>query len=477
MQPSVLLVCLTTGLFTFPTSLQRSGADEPALGELVLIRNVPHIRQKPDFCGEACAASWLRKLGVDANQDAVFDASGLDPALGRGCYTKELAIALRRIGFDTGPVWHPVPAAQHQLHLHKLWQATLSDLRDGVASIVCMRTSARASATEHFRLVLGYDAASDDVIYHEPAENEGAYHRMPRVEFLKLWPLKYDSVNWLAIRFALRIDQLPVISPAVNDTAADYSQHVMHLKSRLPSDDFTVRIEHPFVVIGDETPEAVERRAAQTIRWATKRLKAEFFSKDPKQILDIWLFKDKSSYDMNALRLFGERPSTPYGYYSPADRALVMNIATGGGTLVHEIVHPFIEANFSACPAWLNEGLGSLYEQSSSRDDRIVGLTNWRLAGLQNAIKRNEVPTFGILCSTTTHQFYRADPGTNYAQARYLCYYLQEKGLLRKFYHDFVVNHDVDPSGYETLQETLGVDDMNKFKKRWEDYVLALTFP
>lgn len=153
-----------------------------------------------------------------------------------------------------------------------------------------------------------------------------------------------------------------------------------------------------------------------------------------------------------------------------------MNIATGGGTLVHEIVHPFIEANFPECPAWLNEGLGSLYEQSSSRDDRIVGLTNWRLAGLQDAIKRNEVPTFGALCSTTTHQFYRADPGTNYAQARYLCYYLQEKGLLKKFYHDFVANHDIDPSGYETLQETLGVDDMNDFKKHWEDYVLTLRF-
>ena len=35
-----------------------------------------------------------------------------------------------------------------------------------------------------------------------------------------------------------------------------------------------------------------------------------------------------------------------------------MNISTGGGTLVHEIVHPFIEANFPACPPWLNEGLG-----------------------------------------------------------------------------------------------------------------------
>ena len=44
-----------------------------------------------------------------------------------------------------------------------------------------------------------------------------------------------------------------------------------------------------------------------------------------------------------------------------------MNIATGGGTLVHEIVHPFVEANFPGCPTWFNEGLGSLYEQSAER--------------------------------------------------------------------------------------------------------------
>ena len=120
--------------------------------------------------------------------------------------------------------------------------------------------------------------------------------------------------------------------------------------------------------------------------------------------------------------------------------------------------------------------MGSLYEQSSSRAGQIVGLTNWRLAGLQRAIERNEVPSFGQLCSTTTHQFYRADPGTNYSQARYLCYYLQERGLLRKFYHDFVAAHKEDPTGYQTLKKTLGVDDMDAFKKDWEAYVMKLEF-
>ena len=75
-------------------------------------------------------------------------------------------------------------------------------------------------------------------------------------------------------------------------------------------------------------------------------MKQDFFTKDPNEILDIWLFKDEASYKKHTRLLFGTSPTTPYGYYSPAHKALIMNIATGGGTLVHEIVHPFMEGNF-----------------------------------------------------------------------------------------------------------------------------------
>ncbi len=454
-----------------------SSAKSQAAAKSYLIRNVPHVQQKPDFCGEACVASWLQKIGANADQDDVFNASGLDPSLGRGCYTRELLAAVKRIGFQPGPVWNRISVTNKNNEIQAIWTAMLADLADDVPSIICMRTNNGPTATEHFRLVLGYDATADEIIYHEPAAARGAYRRMPRTELIKLWPLKYDEKQWLIIRFALRCDDVPLISKPSDYSPADYAQHIMRLKSRLPNKEFTVLIEHPFVVIGDQEPQQVNRWAEQTIRWATTRLKKQYFRKDPNQILDIWLFKDKASYEANTLRLFGSKPSTPYGYYSSTDGALVMNIATGGGTLVHEIVHPFIEANFAACPAWFNEGLGSLYEQSTSRNERIMGLTNWRLAGLQKAIKRNAVPSFATLCGTTTHQFYRQDPGTNYAQARYLCYYLQEKNLLGKFYHDFVANHKTDPGGYKTLQDTLGVTDMQQFKQEWERYVLGLRFP
>ena len=87
------------------------------------------------------------------------------------------------------------------------------------------------------------------------------------------------------------------------------------------------------------------------------------------------------------------------------------------------------------------------------------------------------MPSFEALTGTTTDEFYNADPGTNYAQARYLLYYLQQKGLLRDYYRAFLAGRQADPTGYETLKRTLGRADMAAFEREWEAYVLKLRFP
>ena len=258
-------------------------------------------------------------------------------------------------------------------------------------------------------------------------------------------------------------------------TRAEYEVHIAQLKKRLPSDDFTIVVQPPFVVVGDEPAETVKERAEGTVKWAVDKLKQDFFTSDPKEILDIWLFKDADSYKKHTRVLFNDTPTTPYGYYSHEDKALIMNISTGGGTLVHELVHPFIEANFPACPSWLNEGMGSLYEQCGEQDGHIYGYVNWRLPGLQKAIKAGQAPAFATLTAMDRNTFYGDKSGVNYAQSRYLCYYLQEKGLLVKFYKQFLARQKRDPSGFQTLKAVLGESDMDRFKKKWEKYVLALS--
>lgn len=273
---------------------------------------------------------------------------------------------------------------------------------------------------------------------------------------------------------------VPPIVAAKGETAPDaMKEHIEQLKEKLPSDDFTIIEARPFVVIGDEKAKDVRRRTDQNVRWAIKMLKQSYFAKDPPIIIDVWLFKDRESYETNAKQLFGHKPDTPYGYYSAEHRALVMNISTGGGTLIHEIVHPYMAANFPTCPSWFNEGLASLYEQCGEENGEIRGYTNWRLAGLQAAIAKKKVPSFKTLCSTTTDEFYTKDKGTNYSQARYLCYYLQEEGILKTYYKKFRANANKDPTGYKTLQEVLGRkgdDEMQAFQKEWEKWVLKLKF-
>lgn len=265
-------------------------------------------------------------------------------------------------------------------------------------------------------------------------------------------------------------------SPSGIGTGQAYERHVARLRARLPQ-GFTLVLAGPFVVVGDEAPEQVRARARGTVLWAVSRLKEAYFPRDPAPIIDVWLFRDRESYERHVKTLYGQAPPTPYGFYSRGHHALFMNIATGGGTLVHEIVHPFVEANFPDCPPWLNEGLGSLYEACDEQDGRIRGLTNWRLPILQRAIRQGSTVRLERLLAMDAPAFYKDDHGTHYAQARYLCYYLQEQGRLQRFYRAFSAHRRQDPTGRATLLEVLGERDLADFQARWEAWALGLTPP
>lgn len=262
---------------------------------------------------------------------------------------------------------------------------------------------------------------------------------------------------------------------AVPPTTESLTARAAALRERYGPYGLTVRVERPFVIVSDEEPHVLRRHAEGTVRWAVERLERDYFDAPPLDIVEVWLLRDDESYRLHARTVFDDEPDTPYGYFTPQHHALVMNIATGGGTLVHELVHPYIESNFPACPSWFNEGLASLYEQCSDRDGKIWGLTNWRLPGLQATIGAKRLPSFTTLLSTTRDEFYEQDPGSNYGQARYLCYWLQEEGKLQAFYRDFRRDAAQDPTGLATLRGHVG-DDLTAFQRRWERFVLGLRY-
>ena len=81
------------------------------------------------------------------------------------------------------------------------------------------------------------------------------------------------------------------------------------------------------------------------------------------------------------------------------------------------------------------------------------------------------------MMGTTQNEFYGAKSGIYYAEARYLCYYLQEKKKLRAFYREFHANAESDAGGLKSFQKVTGVKDMKAFQKQWEAWVMTLRFP
>jgi hypothetical protein len=277
------------------------------------------------------------------------------------------------------------------------------------------------------------------------------------------------------VRLRLEPGTIQVPAPTRGKSPADYAQHVMSVRDTLPS-GLTLAVEPPFVVVGDGPPAEVRAWAQGVVRRSVRALHKDYFARDPERILEIYLFQDDASYRAHARQLFGHTPSTPYGYYLEEEGALVMNIATGGGTLIHELVHPFVHANFPACPPWFNEGLGSLYEASRLRDGSLVGLTNWRLPGLQQAIREGHRVRLEPLMAQKAEQFYGDQTGVNYAAARYLLFYLQEHGLLQRYYREFRGAAERDPTGYTSLLNVLGRTraEMDGFERELERFILDL---
>lgn len=276
----------------------------------------------------------------------------------------------------------------------------------------------------------------------------------------------------IAAAAAILLSTLAASTAAAEATQKDLEARADELKKQLKGQGFTVLVEAPFVVVGDSPAATVKKITTGFLRTKVALLEKEFFTKRPDRVLEVWLFGNEKSFRKGAKKFFNDDPETPYGYYSPDANALIMN-ASGLGTLSHELVHPYMEANFPDVPSWFNEGLASLYEQPSARKGRIVGLPNWRLPNLKREIKAKSLPTMKVLLGTTRDQFYEAEYDA-YAFARYIVYYLQEQGKLQDFYKKFLEDKK-DLTGITALESVLG-EKLEDFEPKWRKWVLAIPY-
>ncbi len=258
-------------------------------------------------------------------------------------------------------------------------------------------------------------------------------------------------------------------APKDDDLPARCATAAKELRPRL-GDGCRVIVHSPFVIAGDLSEEDLTAWHRRTIGPAAKAIGNCYTKTAPSEPITILLFAEEKSYRRYAEKLFSDRSVSIYGYYKPTLRTMVMNISTGGGTLVHELTHALVDFDFSTIPDWFNEGLASLHEQCRFRADEsgIDGLVNWRLPALQKAIAEGRLRPLEELIGSD--DFRGRLEGLNYAQARYFCLYMQEKGVLRKFYHAFRDGRKTDRLGLKTAKAMFpdqSWDELNLAYRRW----------
>ena len=262
----------------------------------------------------------------------------------------------------------------------------------------------------------------------------------------------------------------PATQPSINEATSALAKE---WKPRLAKEGLNVVVAPPYVIAGDASPATLARYRDGTVLAATRALEATYFQKKPTQPILILLFESEPPYARLAKKWFDEDDVPHFGFYRQADRVMLMNVSTGLGTLVHEMTHALIAPDFPSVPSWFNEGLASLYEQCTLSGDTIAGHENWRLPALQKAIRADTLRSLKALIEDP--RFYRQDlVGLNYAEARYLMFYLQEHGLLVRFYRDFRDHVAADPTGLHALERIVAPRTLDDFEKEWRQWVLKL---
>lgn len=200
----------------------------------------------------------------------------------------------------------------------------------------------------------------------------------------------------------------------------------------------------------------------------------------PTQPVAVYLFSSWLPYDEFCALRWGSRCASPYGFYARGERLIVIDMALGEGTLTHEMVHPLIESDFPGAPAWLDEGLASLFEAPSfDAEGRIHGRTNWRLRRLLSAIESDdERPLVRIdrLFGMSNAEFRGEHEVLGYALSRYLLQWLDERGMLWRFYRGFRSGFAHDGTGRRAFEAVTG-ETPKAAQSAWKKWVESLPPP
>ena len=254
------------------------------------------------------------------------------------------------------------------------------------------------------------------------------------------------------------------------DAPASQCDRRAHEIRRCLAGDHHLIVRPPYILAGDLSEEELEHHYTQTVLPTARALRLAYFDAPIHEPVTLLLFSGERAYRNAARTLDHRNTASYYGYYVRPERRIVLNIGTGEGTLSHELAHALGHFDFPDMPEWFDEGLASMYEEADFTEDglQLVGVSNWRLNHLLQAIQNRRLQTLESLFVSGRIRSERQE--VDYAHARYFCLYLQDRGILPFFYRKFRSSVAEDPGGLRTLCEifdTPNLDPVDRDFRRW----------
>jgi hypothetical protein len=188
------------------------------------------------------------------------------------------------------------------------------------------------------------------------------------------------------------------------------------------------------IVVRGDVPSARHRELVSLVTSIVADVERRFVARhDADAPVTLLLFAEGAQYREHALAL-REPLVSELGFYLPERRVAIANVGNSVGNLRHELVHPLLGDDFPTIPAWLNEGIASLYGSAKVDKRGVRFLVNYRLRDLQRALKAGTLPTLAELATSSPEVMYGKRANVFYALARYVLLYLDRQGKLGEVY-------------------------------------------
>lgn len=251
----------------------------------------------------------------------------------------------------------------------------------------------------------------------------------------------------------------------------DYNK-VIKEQSKIIPDGMSITKFRYFVIFSDMDDALTYKLIDNDIRNTIDAMSNNYVNKLPGKLTPIYLFQEYDDYKEFVLQNYDipENDISPYGFFKISKNVIVIRYVSWKGSIFHEVTHRFIKADFPDAPSWFDEGFASLNEKAIFKNGNLIAEFSLRIIPLRRSMEDKTYTGLKHLMETNDEELYGKRTSFYYGQSRYLLMYLQEEGLLNKFYREFRDTYETDDTGITQLTSITG-KTMPELEEEYLNYI------